>query len=147
MFTCVWGKAARIARSIWSTRASRREVATRRGAIRAKASSMPAPVDITFRSMTTSPAVEHSISGWVDRLEHTFGRIERCSVVIEIPHNHQQRAKVFHVRLEVSIPEHMIIVSRDGDRLTAALSEAFRAARRQLSDRAHILRGEVKMHS
>ena len=90
---------------------------------------------------------------WVARLEHAFERIERCAVVIEVPHRHQRQGNVFHVRVEVTVPDRTIAVSRDPgldhahEDVYVAIANAFRAARRQLQDHARIQRGDVKIHA
>lgn len=110
------------------------------------------PVDIRFRGMTPSPAVEAAVERWADRLARAYERILHCVVVIEEPHRSQRHGQGFHVRVELAIPSGTIAVSRDPGRDPAhenvygALNDAFRAARRQLKDRAQIRRGEVKLH-
>lgn len=114
---------------------------------------MNTPVDITFRAMDPSPAVEASIKDWAARLDHSFDRIERCAVVIEIPHRHQRQGNTFHVRIELTVPNQVIAVSRDPgldhkhEDVHVAIADAFRAARRQLQDHARIQRGDVKRHA
>ncbi len=103
--------------------------------------------------MDPSSAVETAINEWVARLEHSFDRIERCAVVVEIPHRHQRQGNTFHVRVEITVPNHVIAASRDPgldhkhEDVYVAIADAFRAARRQLQDHAHIQRGEVKLHA
>lgn len=114
---------------------------------------MKTPVDITFRGMDSSSAVEASIHEWAARLDHSFDRIERCDVVVEIPHRHQRQGQTFHVRIEIAVPNHVITVSRDPgldpkhEDVYVAVADAFRAARRQLQDHARIERGDVKLHA
>ncbi|MBS1118216.1 MAG: cold-shock protein DNA-binding protein [Deltaproteobacteria bacterium] len=114
---------------------------------------MQAPVVVTFRSMDRSPAVEQWIESSVEQLVQSFRAIERCSVVIEIPHRHQRQGQTFHVRIELTVPDRVITVSRDPgldqahEDVYVALADAFRAARRQLQDHAHIRRGDVKLHA
>lgn len=114
---------------------------------------MQTPVDITFRGMPKSLAAEASVTRWVDRLARAFGRILRCTVVIEVPHRSQRQGQTFHVRVEIAIPDHVVEVSRDPgidhthEDLYMAISDAFRAARRQLQDRTQIQRGEIKLHA
>ena len=114
---------------------------------------MYAPVDITFRDMTPSPCVEDAVNRWAARLEHTYDQIERCSVVIEVPHHHHRKGNTFRVRVEVTLPNRKIEVSRDPginhahEDVYVAISTAFRAARRQLLDHARITRGGVKLHA
>ena len=107
---------------------------------------MHAPVDITFRSMDPSPAVEESIKKWAARLDECFEPIERCEVIVELPHRRQRQGKTFQVHLRVTIPDRTIAITRDPGRdhahedVYVAISDAFRAARRQLSDAAQIRR-------
>lgn len=111
------------------------------------------PVDIRFRGMTPSAAVEAAIHRWAGRLGRAFDRILHCVVVIEEPHRSQRNGQGFHVRVELAVPECTIAVSRDPGRdpahenVYAALNDAFRAARRQLQEHARIRRGEVKLHA
>jgi len=115
--------------------------------------SMQTPVEITFRSFPPSAAVERAIHRWVDRLEQVFGRITSCRVVIEVPHRHVGQGRTFHVRVDLAVPDHTISVGRDPGRdhahedVYVAVADAFRAARRQLQDRVHIQRGDVKLHA
>lgn len=114
---------------------------------------MKTQVDITFRGMEPSSAVEASINEWAARLDHTYDRIERCEVVVELPHRHQRQGNTFHVRIEVAVPNHVITVSRDPgldhkhEDVYVAIADAFRAALRQLQDHARIERGDVKLHA
>lgn len=114
---------------------------------------MKPPVDITFRAMEPSPAVVDAVNEWAERLAHSFDRIERCAVTIEVPHRHQRQGNTFHVRIELTVPNQMITVSRDPgldhkhEDVYVAITDAFRAARRQLQDHARIQRGDVKLHA
>jgi hypothetical protein len=105
-----------------------------------------APLDITFRGMTPSPFVEAAIRRSVDRLESLYGRVQRCAVVLELPHLHHRRGNRFHVRIDIAVPGREIVVSHDSphgdhDNAYAALADAFRAARRRLADHAQVRRG------
>lgn len=103
--------------------------------------------------MDRSQAVESSIERWVERLTTAFARIERCDVVIDMPHRHGRRGNLFHVRIDLAIPQKVIVVSTDPGQdhghedVYVAVADAFRAARRQLQDHARIQRGEVKAHA
>ena len=113
---------------------------------------MSLPIDITFRDMEPSPALEANIGEWCERLARLEPRISRFGVVIERPHRKHRTGQLFHVRLEIAIPDHVIVVGRDPARDEAhtdaylAVGDAFRAARRQLQDAVEIRRGDVKAH-
>lgn len=99
---------------------------------------MQAPLEVTFRGMTPSPAVEASIHRWIDRLERNVGGIEHCSVVIDQPHRHARHGNAFHVRVGLHVSGRDIAVAREPDRdgrhedVYVAIADAFRAARRQI---------------
>ena len=103
---------------------------------------MPIPVHISFRDMEPTPALEKFIRNWVIRLERAYERIEQCDVVIERPHQHRRHGRPVRVRVVVAVPGPDIVVSRDHSLddshmdVYVAIRDAFRAARRQLEDRA-----------
>jgi hypothetical protein len=114
---------------------------------------MTAPVEITFRSMDPSPAALESIQTWARRLEHSFDELERCAVVVELPHRRHRQGKTFQVRIYLTVAERTIAITRDPgldpahEDLHVAIADAFRAARRTLQDHARIRRGDVKLHA
>lgn len=122
------------------------------GARYATSGSMAIPLNITFRDMDSSPALEDRVRDLVAKLEQHYDRIERAEVVIERPHKRHRQGQRVHVRVELAVPGPDIVVSHDHELDGAhedtyvALRDAFRAARRQLEDRARRLRRDVKTH-
>ena len=95
---------------------------------------MQLPMEITFHDMAASPALESSINEWTAKLEH-INPLQRCAVTIDMPHKHHRHGRTFRVQLTVTLPGHAIAVTRTGhDNAHLAVSDAFRAARRQLID-------------
>ena len=94
-----------------------------------------------FLGMARSPSVEAQIQRWVGKLDRAFDRIQHCSAWIEQPHVHDPK-KLFEVRVEIDVPGDTLVVSRKGcdTNAHAAISNAFRAARRRLHDHARIKR-------
>ena len=99
---------------------------------------MPASVHVAFLGMPRSEAVEAQIQRWADRLDKSYDRVQRCQTWIEQPHHHNRKGNTFRVRVELSVPGYTIVVSRDAgldhahENVYVAISDAFRAARRQL---------------
>jgi ribosomal subunit interface protein len=109
---------------------------------------MQAPVEITFRGMAPSPALEDAVATWIARLDHVDDRIQRCHVWIDLPHRHHRRGASFQVKISVAVPHADAVVSQDEhDDVYLALANAFAAARRQLQDHAQIRRGDIKHHA
>ncbi len=109
-------------------------------------------IDITFRSMDASPAVEQAIRERAAQLDHVSHRVSRCEVVIEVPHRHHSHGQAYHVRLAVTVGDHVITVSHATSHdhahtdVYVAIADAFHAALRQLRDHA-AKRRDVKLHA
>lgn len=113
---------------------------------------MQNPVDITFREIERSEAVEARIREWADKLDRVFDRIIRCEVVIDDPHRHHHKGHQYSVRVRLSVPGTEIVTSHnsgnDGahEDIYVAVRDAFTATKRQLEDyvRKSLHRGEVQ---
>lgn len=111
------------------------------------------PLTITFRDLRSSSTIESFIRRWASKLETAHGRIERCHVVIERPHQRHHHGQRYHVRIALAVPGPDVEVSRDHsldaahEDLYVAIRDAFRAARRQLEDQARRQRADVKTHA
>jgi ribosome-associated translation inhibitor RaiA len=66
--------------------------------------------------------------------------------VIELPHRHGRQGQSFHIRIEVTVPERVIVVAQESEDIYAVVADAFHAVRRQLTEHAAIRRGDVKRH-
>jgi ribosomal subunit interface protein len=108
---------------------------------------MQIPLQITFRGMQRSPAVDAAVRDKAAKLEQFHSRIVSCRVVIEQPGRHQHQGKQFVVHIDLKVPSGEIAVNRDHhEDVYVALRDAFDAARRKLEDFAREQRGDVKHH-
>jgi cold shock CspA family protein/ribosome-associated translation inhibitor RaiA len=113
---------------------------------------MQIPVDITFRELGKSEALEARVRDWVSKLERVYDRIVRCEVMIETPHRHHRNGRQFHVRIRLTVPGGEIVASHDPgpdeahEDAYVALRDAFLAAKRQLEDhvRKTYKRGDIR---
>jgi sigma 54 modulation/S30EA-like ribosomal protein len=129
------------------------------------------PVQVTFRGLAQSDALEADIRERVDWLEQFYTGIVRCRVLIEVPHRHRRDGRHVHIRIDLTVPGvDPIVVShepslhgrlkdvedcahhKDADidgvhrYASVAVREAFDVARRRLEDVAREQRGTVKTH-
>jgi ribosome-associated translation inhibitor RaiA/cold shock CspA family protein len=115
---------------------------------------MQRPLQITFKGMETSAALEALIRDRVERLDALYPRLTGCRVVVGVPHRGSETAKVpIAVCVEADIPGRGPVVGKDEvDRReskqdhTAALNNAFEAVERQLEKLGDIQSGEVNLH-
>jgi cold shock CspA family protein len=113
---------------------------------------MQKPLQISFRGTAHSDAVEKNIRARAKKLDKFHDRIMACRVIVEAPHRHHHKGNMYQVRIDITVPEGELVVSRNRDQDQAhedvyvAIRDAFRAARRQLEDYARKRRGHVKSH-
>lgn len=113
---------------------------------------MQTPVQIAFRGMDTSPALEAKIKEKAEKLEQYHDRITSCRVVVEAPHRHSRKGKLYSINIDLTIPGAELVVNsekrnhRSHEDPYVALRDAFNAMARQLEERARENRGKVKAH-
>jgi ribosomal subunit interface protein len=114
---------------------------------------MQIPLEISFRNMDPSPAVEARIREKAAKLERFHDRIIGCTVVVEAPHKHHHKGKLYSVHIDISLPGKDVVVDRAKpldhahEDVYVALRDAFDAAVRQLEDHTRRMRGDVKSHT
>ena len=114
---------------------------------------MQVPLEITFRGVPHSDAVEARIREKAAKLEQFCDNIISCRVAVEAEHHHQHQGNLYKVRIDLSVPQKHIVVSRDHhdkqshEDFYVALRDAFAAATRQLEEHVRIQRGQVKAHN
>ena len=113
---------------------------------------MQAPLQITFRGMQPSPALEQKIREWAAKLERFHDRITGCRVVVEAPHRHHSKGRLFAVHVDLTVPGHEILASKGTganhahENAHIAVRDAFGATVRQLEELVRRMRGDVKHH-
>jgi cold shock CspA family protein/ribosome-associated translation inhibitor RaiA len=127
--------------------------------------------------MPPSEVIEKAIREKADKLDAFYDHIMSCRVLVEAPHRHHRKGKLYHVRIDLTLPGGEIVVKHEPKRLTdtparvqgapevmvsethepgkyaahrdiyVAIRDAFDAARRRLQDYARRRRGTTKLHS
>lgn len=113
---------------------------------------MQLPLQVAFRNMEASPAVEAKVRERADQLDRIYDHIMSCRVVIEAHHKHHHQGNLYHVRIDLKVPETEIVASRSPSEhhshedVFVAVRDAFDAVDRRLEDYARRRRGQVKSH-
>ncbi len=114
---------------------------------------MQVPLEIAFKELDHSDAVEARVRQEAEKLERYFDHLTSCRVVIQAPHKHHTKGNVYQVGIHLTMPPGKTIDvtrahphdPRHAD-INVAIKDAFKAAARQLEDHARRLRGDVKTH-
>ena len=137
---------------------------------------MKIPLQITFRNMPPSEAIENNVREKAAKLDSLYDGITSCRIIIEAPHRHHHKGKAYQVSIDMTVPAGEIVVNRAPKRLDAAktprpeelendlieshepskhgahedlyvaIRDSFNAAARKLQDHARRKRGKVKLH-
>ena len=113
---------------------------------------MKIPLQVTFRHMEPSDALDADIREHAENLDKYADKIMSCRVVVEAPHQHKHQGQLYQVSINITVPGHEINVTRGRDLHHAhedpyvAVRDAFNAAQRQLQDLVRVRRGDVKLH-
>lgn len=104
---------------------------------------MQSPLNLVFRGMEPSPALEARIRDRVARLERFYDRITSCDIAFDAPHRHQHKGNLYVVRLQIRVPGRDVVINRSGSQDHAhedpyvAVRDAFDAAERKLEEFGH----------
>lgn len=109
---------------------------------------MQTPLQIVFRGVDRSEALETRIRDNAAKLELFHPRIMSCHVTVDEAHRHHRQGREFGVRIDVRAPGHEEAVStlQHHEDVYVAVRDAFDAVRRQLQDEVREARGDVKVH-
>lgn len=115
-------------------------------------STQPTLVQVVFRNMDPSEAVEAKVREKAEKLQTFYSPIMGCRVAIEARHHHHHQGNLYQVRVDVTVPGHELVADRqpqDNHAYTdvyVVIRDAFDAMRRQLEDLKRHLEGKVKAH-
>jgi ribosome-associated translation inhibitor RaiA len=123
------------------------------------------PLQISFRNLKPSEAVQARVREEVSKLETFYQGIISCRVIVELPHKRHKKGDLYHVRIDLTVPGAALVVKREPSRqaglrqvdsekhsksseahaahkdVYVVIRDAFKEARRQLQDFALRERG------
>ena len=114
---------------------------------------MQSALQITFRNLGRSEAIEARVRKHAKHLEKFCDRITSCRVVVEASHKHHSRGNRYQVRIDVAVPDRELVANREPDQhhsytdVYVAIRDAFDSMGRQLEAYMRRTRREVKAHA
>jgi cold shock CspA family protein/ribosome-associated translation inhibitor RaiA len=113
---------------------------------------MKLPLQITFRGLESSEALEADIREKAEKLDRSCPDIMSGRVVVQQHHRHHEEGNLFHVHVDLTVPGREIAVSREHGLHHGhtdpyvAVRDAFDEARRALEDYERERHRQVKTH-
>lgn len=77
---------------------------------------MKIPLQINFRHMDPSDALEAKIREKAQKLEQFAEHIMSCRVTVDQEHKHHQQGNLFSVKLDITVPGKEIVIDRHPDK-------------------------------
>lgn len=115
---------------------------------------MDVPLEISFRNIEKTKAIEDLIRKKADKLEQICNHLVSCHLAIEKLQQHHKSGNPCRVRIDIRVPpRHELVItceSREGDMhdaLNIVLRKAFHTSHRQLQKLLDHQRGKVKRYS
>lgn len=103
------------------------------------------PLQIAFRNIDPSAAIEARVRTAVRKLARFHGRITSCRVVVSAPEKHHHRERLFIVRINLAVPGGTIWINR-GSQLNLAHTDVYVAIRDGLNAAVRRLEDFVRRH-
>lgn len=108
---------------------------------------MTYPVQISFRNLAHSPAIEELILKKASKLQRFSPHIISCRIVVEVPHRHHEHGNLYNVGIDLSVKGRELVANRNNHNelehkeIQAAVNDAVDAAERQLEEYLRLRRG------
>ena len=109
-------------------------------------------LEISFKGIPSSDAVRDRIEQRCDKLIQISDRILRIRAVVEQPHHHHRKGRLYHVGVDLTLPGTEIVVNRvhaldpSHEDVLVAVRDAFDATERQLVQHVHKRDGGQRRH-
>jgi len=109
---------------------------------------MKLPLQVVFRDVAKSDALDAAIRQHAAKLDLFSNHIMSCRVTVEPSSKHKQQGNVYSVHIDVKLPGKEISSSHGHDRedVYVAVRDAFDAVKRQVEEHVRKERGQTKLH-
>ncbi|WP_175948397.1 HPF/RaiA family ribosome-associated protein [Burkholderia pyrrocinia] len=96
---------------------------------------MKPPFELLFHGIPYSDALSAAVATHVARIDRHGYDISHCRINVVLDEKHKQQGKPFNIRIEVTIPGHELVSSKERDEdVYVALRNAFGNVTRMLED-------------
>lgn len=93
---------------------------------------MKPAVDVIYRDLDSSAALNEVINKRVEKLNRFSDQIIHSRVVLDIPHNHKHKGKQYRASIELDVKGGAVAVAQDDESIHVAVRDAFLTAERKI---------------
>jgi len=95
---------------------------------------MKSNAEVVYRDLDASPTLNDTISKRIDKLYRFSDSIIHSRVVLDSPHKHKHKGKIFRASIEVDLKGAPLLVSNDDESMHVAVRDAFETMERKLKE-------------
>lgn len=95
---------------------------------------MNSRVNVVFRDISHSPALNETIVKKLQKLQRYSDAILHSRVVLNSPHKHKHKGKLYRASIELGLKGMPVIITHDAPSVHLAVRDAFSAAERRLKE-------------
>ena len=99
------------------------------------------PTQITVRSISDTPTIEHHVHKYVKKINRIYKKITSCRVVIDTAQRHKHKGKLFSISIDITIPGKELVSHKQNQNLYVAIRHGFAAIERLL--KKHVKRKQI----
>ncbi len=88
--------------------------------------------NVVYRDIDHSPALTDTIHKKLAKLSRFSNNIQHSRVVLDAPHNHKHKGKLYRASIELDIKGKPVVIHRDDSSIHTAVRDAFNVAERKL---------------
>lgn len=109
---------------------------------------MQQPLQITFKDIPHSDAVEIHLREHVEKLEQFNQNIISCHIVIEQTQRSQSQGKLNNIHIKLTVPgRELVVTGNEDENLYISIRDAFSDMREQLLSHKQQIKGQIKSHA
>lgn len=95
---------------------------------------MKSNAEVVYRDLDASPALNETIQKRLDKLYRFSNSIIHSRVVLDSPHKHKHKGKLFRASIEIDMKGTPLLVSNDDESMHVAVRDAFETMERKLKE-------------
>ncbi len=88
--------------------------------------------NVVYRDLDASQALNSTIAKKLQKLNRISNQISSSRVVLDSPHQHKNKGKLFRAKIELGVKGDSIAIQQDSSSIHIAVRDAFKAAERKL---------------
>ncbi len=95
---------------------------------------MKSNAEVVYRDLDASPTLNDTIYKRLEKLNRFSDQIIHSRVVLDTPHKHKHKGKIFRASIEIDVKGAPLLVSNDDESMHIAVRDAFETMERKLKE-------------